>query len=44
MANIKINKCHIYTFALALTVFEILTFEIFDVEKLGHGQRVQHSQ
>ena len=29
-------------FALALTVFEILTFEIFDLEKVGQGHRVQH--
>ena len=27
-----------------LTVFEILTFETFDLEKLGQSQRVQHSQ
>ena len=33
-----------WTFALALTVFEILPFEIFDIEELGQGQRVQHSQ
>ena len=31
------------TFALALTVFEILTFEIFDLERQDQGQRVQHS-
>ena len=31
-------------FPLALTVFEILTFEIFDLKKLGQGERVQHSQ
>ena len=40
MANIEIYKC--YAFALELTVFEILTFEIFDLEKQGQGQRVQH--
>ena len=25
------------SFALALTIFEILTFEIYDLEKVGHG-------
>ena len=29
------------SFALALTVFEILTFEIYDLEKVGEGERVQ---
>ena len=33
-----------YSFALALTVFEILTFEIFDLEKVGQGNAVQHWQ
>ena len=31
-------------FDLALTVSEIFTFEIFDLEKVGDGQRVYHSQ
>ena len=31
-------------FSLALTVFEILTFEIFDLEKVGQGHGVQHWQ
>ena len=29
-------------FALALTVFEILTFEIFDLEKVGQSHGVQN--
>ena len=29
---------------LAFIVFEILTFEIFDLEKVGEGHGVQHSQ
>ena len=32
-------ECHVLHFVLALTVFEILTVEIFDLEKLGQGQR-----
>ena len=31
-------------FSLALTVFEILIFEIFDLEKVGQGHGVQHFQ
>ena len=30
-------------FALSLTVFEILMFQMFDLECLGQGCRVQHS-
>ena len=33
-----------FTFALALTVFEKFTLEIFNLKKQGKGQRVQHSQ
>ena len=29
---------------LVLTVFEILTFQTFDLENVGQGQREQHSQ
>ena len=29
-------------YSLALTVFEILTFEIFDLEKVCQGHAVQH--
>ena len=32
------------SFALVLTVFEILTFEIFDLEKVDQGHGVQHWQ
>ena len=41
---LKFANVMLCTFALALIVFKILTFEIFDVEKLGKGQRVQHLQ
>ena len=42
MVNVKIYKCfpHIF-FALALTVF---FFFIFDLQKVGKGQKVQFSQ
>ena len=30
-------------FALSLTVFEILVYQMFDIESLGQGHRVQHS-
>ena len=33
-----------HTFALALTVSEILTFEIFELEKVDQGHGVQHRQ
>ena len=29
-------------FALFLTVFEIWVFQMFDIESLGEGNRVQH--
>ena len=31
-------------FTLALAVFEIWTFQMFDFESLGQGHRIQHSQ
>ena len=35
------NPYHAF-FALALTVSEILTFEIIDLEKIGHGVKLLH--
>ena len=32
-----------FIFMWFLTVFEILTFQIFDLENVSQGQRVQHS-
>ena len=37
----KYNNQH---FTLALTVSEILMFQMFDLDKLGQGHREQHSQ
>ena len=37
LKSIKIVRL---TFALALTIFEILTFPIFDLEKLGQDHKV----
>ena len=36
-------KVEIQDFSLALTVFEILVYQMFDIESLGQGHRVQHS-
>ena len=41
--SICINFIHEH-FALALTVFQILILEIFDLEKVGQGLGVQHWQ
>ena len=40
MANIKIYKNHPMHFTLFLTVSEILTFHIFYLQKVDHGNRV----
>ena len=40
MANIKLNISHTMLFVLALTISKILTFEIVELENVGHG----HSQ
>ena len=40
VANIKMYKCPITEFELALTISEILVFEIFEVEKVGQGHGV----
>ena len=37
---IKVTGC---IFALDLTISEILTYKMFDLENLGQGHRVQHS-
>ena len=39
--NLQVVPC---IFALALTISEILAFQIFDLEKLGQGQGVQFLQ
>ena len=44
IANIEIYKSHLLQFALALAVFEIVTFEIFDLKTVGPGHGVQHWQ
>ena len=41
MKSTNVISC---SFALALTVFEILTFQIFDLEKVRQGHGVQHWQ
>ena len=41
MASINFILEH---FSLAITVFEILTFEIVDLEKVGQGHGVRHWQ
>ena len=33
-----------FLFALTLTVSEILTIQIYDIQKVGHGYGVQFSQ
>ena len=43
MTNVEMFKCLLLQFALAITVFGILTFELFDVEKVGPGHGVQGS-
>ena len=35
------TKVAVSIFALLLTVFEILTFQMFDLENLGQGHRVK---
>ena len=42
--TLKFTNIMFCTIMLALTVFEILTFEIFYLEKLGQDQRVRHWQ
>ena len=44
MAYINLGKGHIAHFAIALTVSEILTFQICDLQNLGQDHEVQHSQ
>ena len=46
MHNAHVGRSPRYNafFALALTVFEILTIKNVDIENLDHGQRVQHAQ
>ena len=36
-------ECITVVFALSLAVFEILMFQMFDLESLDHGHQVQHS-
>ena len=44
-ANINFCKSHMtHFFVIALTVSEILTFQMCDLENLGQGDGVQHSQ
>ena len=43
VANFNFYKSHTMHFRLAITVFEILTIQMFDRENLGKGHRVQHS-
>ena len=42
MENTNLYKLILEHFSLALIVFEILTFEIFDLEKVGQDHGVQH--
>ena len=44
MTNINLYKVIAHIFMLALTVFEILRFEMFVDENVGQGHRVQHLQ
>ena len=42
MANINLYKVILEHFSLALTVFEIFTFQIRDLGYVGQGQDLQH--
>ena len=44
MAIVKLYKSHVMHFVTALTVSEILTFQICDLEKLGQSHELQNSQ
>ena len=44
MVNIKIYKNIAHFFAIAFTISKILAFKMFDLEILGQGRLVQHSQ
>ena len=44
MTSINLYKLHLQHSSPALTVFEILKFEMFDLEKVGQGYGVQHRQ
>ena len=39
--SITVTAC---IFKLAFAVYEVLTFEVFVLENLGNGHKVQHSQ
>ena len=42
LISLKSHMTHF--FATALTVFEMITFQIWDPENLGQGHEVKHSQ
>ena len=42
VANFNPNKSHTCAFSLTLTVFDIFTFENFDLENVGQIHHVQH--
>ena len=44
MANIKIYKSRWIYFELALTVSDILTFQMFELQKVGQGHGIYISQ
>ena len=44
MVDINLCRSHITHFAMALGVFEILTFKFFYLESLGQDHQEQHSQ